>query len=148
MVHRDIKPGNFLFSCKANKGYLIDFNLSLVSDIFLLHLRDYLSANLFHIFTVLKELGKLILVFIVFWQDLHQKLGTMSKLYSYMRFLYLNMTLAWISLEDELVRLQRNILLLADNQLVKLQNEMSTLHVDFFATKKPEKLLFLDFLSF
>ncbi|KAF9689754.1 hypothetical protein SADUNF_Sadunf01G0125100 [Salix dunnii] len=29
VVHRDIKPGNFLFSCKANKGYLIDFNLSL-----------------------------------------------------------------------------------------------------------------------
>ncbi|KAL9405967.1 hypothetical protein Peur_002939 [Populus x canadensis] len=29
VVHRDIKPGNFLFSCKANKGYLIDFNLAL-----------------------------------------------------------------------------------------------------------------------
>ncbi|KAF4395185.1 hypothetical protein F8388_001572 [Cannabis sativa] len=30
VVHRDIKPGNFLFSRKLNKGYLIDFNLSMV----------------------------------------------------------------------------------------------------------------------
>lgn len=52
------------------------------------------------------------------------------------------MTLAWNSLEDELVSLQLKILLLADNKLVKLQNEMPTLHVDFFATKKLEKLLF------
>ncbi|KAL9387510.1 hypothetical protein Peur_020634 [Populus x canadensis] len=29
VVHRDVKPGNFLFSCKASKGYLIDFNLAL-----------------------------------------------------------------------------------------------------------------------
>ncbi|XP_074337972.1 uncharacterized protein LOC141675156 isoform X2 [Apium graveolens] len=29
VVHRDVKPGNFLFSCKANKGYLIDFNLAM-----------------------------------------------------------------------------------------------------------------------
>ncbi|CAI0417641.1 unnamed protein product [Linum tenue] len=29
IVHRDVKPGNFLFSRKANKGYLIDFNLAL-----------------------------------------------------------------------------------------------------------------------
>ncbi|XP_030493997.2 uncharacterized protein LOC115709888 isoform X1 [Cannabis sativa] len=29
VVHRDIKPGNFLFSRKLNKGYLIDFNLSM-----------------------------------------------------------------------------------------------------------------------
>ncbi|CAK7356278.1 unnamed protein product [Dovyalis caffra] len=29
VAHRDVKPGNFLFSCKANKGYLIDFNLAL-----------------------------------------------------------------------------------------------------------------------
>ncbi|XP_050378291.1 uncharacterized protein LOC126795506 [Argentina anserina] len=29
VVHRDVKPGNFLFSRKANKGYLIDFNLSM-----------------------------------------------------------------------------------------------------------------------
>jgi hypothetical protein len=99
---------------------------------FLVHLHDYPSAKLFHIFTVLKELRKLILVFIVFWQDLHQKLGTISKLYSYLRFLYLNMTLAWNSLEDELVSLQLKILLLADNKLVKLQNEMPTIHVDFF----------------
>ncbi|XP_073001559.1 uncharacterized protein [Typha latifolia] len=28
IVHRDIKPGNFLFSRKLNKGYLIDFNLA------------------------------------------------------------------------------------------------------------------------
>ncbi|XP_021657509.2 uncharacterized protein LOC110647822 isoform X2 [Hevea brasiliensis] len=28
IVHRDVKPGNFLFSRKANKGYLIDFNLA------------------------------------------------------------------------------------------------------------------------
>lgn len=68
----------------------------------------------------------------MFWQDLHQKLGTISKLYSYLRFLYLNMTLAWNSLEDELVSLQLKILLLADNKLVKLQNEMPTIHVDFF----------------
>ncbi|KAF4360074.1 hypothetical protein G4B88_000698 [Cannabis sativa] len=29
VVHRDIKPSNFLFSRKLNKGYLIDFNLSM-----------------------------------------------------------------------------------------------------------------------
>ncbi|KAI6702332.1 hypothetical protein NL676_011468 [Syzygium grande] len=28
-VHRDVKPGNFLYSSKANKGYLIDFNLAM-----------------------------------------------------------------------------------------------------------------------
>ncbi|KAM1787563.1 hypothetical protein ACFX11_037944 [Malus domestica] len=28
VVHRDVKPGNFLFSRRANKGYLIDFNLA------------------------------------------------------------------------------------------------------------------------
>ncbi|GMH28832.1 hypothetical protein Nepgr_030675 [Nepenthes gracilis] len=28
VVHRDVKPGNFLFSRKTNKGYLIDFNLA------------------------------------------------------------------------------------------------------------------------
>ncbi|CAN4078065.1 unnamed protein product [Withania somnifera] len=30
IVHRDVKPGNFLFSRKVDKGYLIDFNLALV----------------------------------------------------------------------------------------------------------------------
>lgn len=29
IVHRDVKPGNFLFSRKVDKGYLIDFNLAL-----------------------------------------------------------------------------------------------------------------------
>ncbi|XP_059657653.1 uncharacterized protein LOC132304119 [Cornus florida] len=29
IVHRDVKPGNFLFSRKVNKGYLIDFNLAM-----------------------------------------------------------------------------------------------------------------------
>lgn len=29
-MHRDVKPGNFLFSRKQNKGYLIDFNLAMV----------------------------------------------------------------------------------------------------------------------
>ncbi|KAJ4956634.1 hypothetical protein NE237_013417 [Protea cynaroides] len=29
IVHRDVKPGNFLFSRKLNKGYLIDFNLAM-----------------------------------------------------------------------------------------------------------------------
>ncbi|XP_042005376.1 probable serine/threonine-protein kinase cdc7 isoform X1 [Salvia splendens] len=29
IVHRDVKPGNFLYSCKVSKGYLIDFNLAL-----------------------------------------------------------------------------------------------------------------------
>ncbi|KAL0296319.1 UNVERIFIED_CONTAM: Cell division cycle 7-related protein kinase [Sesamum radiatum] len=29
IVHRDVKPGNFLYSRKVNKGYLIDFNLAL-----------------------------------------------------------------------------------------------------------------------
>ncbi|KAG6490203.1 hypothetical protein ZIOFF_051488 [Zingiber officinale] len=28
IVHRDVKPGNFLFSRQHNKGYLIDFNLA------------------------------------------------------------------------------------------------------------------------
>ncbi|KAE9445276.1 hypothetical protein C3L33_22827, partial [Rhododendron williamsianum] len=29
VVHRDVKPGNFLFSVKVNRGYLIDFNLAM-----------------------------------------------------------------------------------------------------------------------
>nr|XP_025618168.1 probable serine/threonine-protein kinase cdc7 isoform X2 [Arachis hypogaea] len=29
VVHRDVKPGNFLFSRKLSKGYLIDFNLAM-----------------------------------------------------------------------------------------------------------------------
>ncbi|KAL3499720.1 hypothetical protein ACH5RR_038813 [Cinchona calisaya] len=29
VVHRDVKPGNFLFNRKACKGYLIDFNLAM-----------------------------------------------------------------------------------------------------------------------
>lgn len=29
IVHRDVKPGNFLFSRKLKKGYLIDFNLAM-----------------------------------------------------------------------------------------------------------------------
>ncbi|KAI3918626.1 hypothetical protein MKX01_041946 [Papaver californicum] len=29
IVHRDVKPGNFLFSRKLTKGYLIDFNLAM-----------------------------------------------------------------------------------------------------------------------
>ncbi|KAE8699889.1 Kinase superfamily protein, putative isoform 2 [Hibiscus syriacus] len=29
VIHRDVKPGNFLFSRKTNKGYLIDFNLAM-----------------------------------------------------------------------------------------------------------------------
>ncbi|XP_057981515.1 uncharacterized protein LOC131166906 isoform X2 [Malania oleifera] len=29
VAHRDVKPGNFLFSRKLNKGYLIDFNLAM-----------------------------------------------------------------------------------------------------------------------
>lgn len=36
VVHRDVKPGNFLFSRKLNKGYLIDFNLAMVRIIFLI----------------------------------------------------------------------------------------------------------------
>ncbi|MBA0740921.1 hypothetical protein Gogos_014104 [Gossypium gossypioides] len=31
IVHRDVKPGNFLFSRKTNKGYLIDFNLAMAT---------------------------------------------------------------------------------------------------------------------
>lgn len=34
IVHRDVKPGNFLFNRKACKGYLIDFNLAMVSCIY------------------------------------------------------------------------------------------------------------------
>jgi serine/threonine protein kinase len=29
-VHRDVKPGNFLFSRKQRLGYLVDFNLAMV----------------------------------------------------------------------------------------------------------------------
>ncbi|KAF4403913.1 hypothetical protein G4B88_014369, partial [Cannabis sativa] len=29
VIHRDVKPGNFLLSRKASKGYLIDFNLAM-----------------------------------------------------------------------------------------------------------------------
>lgn len=29
IIHRDVKPGNFLFSRKLKKGYLIDFNLAM-----------------------------------------------------------------------------------------------------------------------
>lgn len=29
IIHRDVKPGNFLFSRKSKKGYLIDFNLAM-----------------------------------------------------------------------------------------------------------------------
>lgn len=36
IVHRDVKPGNFLFSRKLNKGYLIDFNLANVSGIYVI----------------------------------------------------------------------------------------------------------------
>lgn len=32
IVHRDVKPGNFLFSRKSKEGYLIDFNLAMVSN--------------------------------------------------------------------------------------------------------------------
>ncbi|KAL8210146.1 hypothetical protein R6Q57_006878 [Mikania cordata] len=34
VVHRDVKPGNFLFSRKASKGYLIDFNLATPNSCF------------------------------------------------------------------------------------------------------------------
>jgi serine/threonine protein kinase len=34
VIHRDVKPGNFLFSRKMKMGYLIDFNLALVSGAF------------------------------------------------------------------------------------------------------------------
>jgi serine/threonine protein kinase len=30
IVHRDVKPGNFLFSRKQRLGYLVDFNLAMV----------------------------------------------------------------------------------------------------------------------
>lgn len=30
-MHRDVKPGNFLFCREQKKGYLIDFNLANVS---------------------------------------------------------------------------------------------------------------------
>nr|POE55769.1 isoform 2 of cell division cycle 7-related protein kinase [Quercus suber] len=36
VIHRDVKPGNFLFSWKLNKGYLIDFNLAMVELLILL----------------------------------------------------------------------------------------------------------------
>ncbi|KAI7981388.1 Cell division cycle 7-related protein kinase [Camellia lanceoleosa] len=32
IVHRDVKPGNFLFSRRVNRGYLIDFNLAMTNQ--------------------------------------------------------------------------------------------------------------------
>lgn len=32
VTHRDVKPGNFLFSRMMNKGYLVDFNLAIVCE--------------------------------------------------------------------------------------------------------------------
>ncbi|KAK4746523.1 hypothetical protein SAY87_012835 [Trapa incisa] len=48
VVHRDVKPGNFLFSRKANNGYLIDFNLAMVKifHTFTGKLKARLSENL------------------------------------------------------------------------------------------------------
>ncbi len=33
IVHRDVKPGNFLFSRKQRLGYLVDFNLAMVCPV-------------------------------------------------------------------------------------------------------------------
>jgi serine/threonine protein kinase len=33
IVHRDVKPGNFLFSRKQRLGYLVDFNLAMVCTV-------------------------------------------------------------------------------------------------------------------
>lgn len=45
VVHRDVKPGNFLFSRKTNKGYLIDFNLAMVSNSLSPFSCQYFSSN-------------------------------------------------------------------------------------------------------
>lgn len=45
VVHRDVKPGNFLFSRKTNKGYLIDFNLAMVSNSLAPFSYQYFSSN-------------------------------------------------------------------------------------------------------
>ncbi|KAF5735122.1 hypothetical protein HS088_TW15G00622 [Tripterygium wilfordii] len=45
VIHRDVKPGNFLFSRKANKGYLIDFNLAVVSGTCKLKVGNALSFD-------------------------------------------------------------------------------------------------------
>ncbi|OVA11292.1 Protein kinase domain [Macleaya cordata] len=45
IVHRDVKPGNFLFSRKLSKGYLIDFNLAMVSYLFICSGKSKLSSN-------------------------------------------------------------------------------------------------------
>ncbi|KAJ3690474.1 hypothetical protein LUZ61_019638 [Rhynchospora tenuis] len=47
IAHRDVKPGNFLFSRKLNKGYLIDFNLA--CDLHRRFLRNATSTDTAHL---------------------------------------------------------------------------------------------------
>ncbi|KAJ4784029.1 Protein kinase superfamily protein [Rhynchospora pubera] len=47
IAHRDVKPGNFLFSRKLNKGYLIDFNLA--SDLHRRFMRNATSTDTAHL---------------------------------------------------------------------------------------------------
>lgn len=61
VVHRDVKPGNFLFSCKANKGFLIDFNLAMVRTCIQL-----VFLKITFIFLMCYILNKTVLKF-VFW---------------------------------------------------------------------------------
>ncbi|THG10679.1 hypothetical protein TEA_010375 [Camellia sinensis var. sinensis] len=70
IVHRDVKPGNFLFSCKVNKGYLIDFNLAMG----IVH-RDVKPGN----FLFSRKVNKGYLIDFNLAMDLHQKYGAIDK---------------------------------------------------------------------
>lgn len=90
IVHRDVKPGNFLFSRKANKGHLIDFNLAMVSATFLDEL--CFDFELFLLFFLGLRISVIAFTYFsissLFLQDLNQKSGSLSKLLIFFSFIF------------------------------------------------------------